>query len=155
MMSRLGRKALTEAKGWFVPRPIDDGFGQSWLDDLRYQARFWRCRKTAITWRGPTQDECTAHGAHAIISRFGDDTIAVAQVGTQHWIVRERDFWGWPDPPRFAFFVSDDGAIWAATDFNVWPTSWNRQSQDYGHTCVASTAARQGVEQNPEEAGSA
>ena len=103
-----------------------DGFGQSLLADLRFLWRFRRCRKTVIDWRKSTADEAAAQEAHPIVARFGDVAVAVAEVGGRQWIVRERDWHGWPDPPRYVFFALDGGAVWAARDFDTWPGAWRR-----------------------------
>jgi hypothetical protein len=101
-----------------------DGFGQSLLDDLRFATRFRRCRKIEVAWRRPDDDEAKAIEADPIVGRFGDLTIGVAEIDGRRWIVRERDWHGWPDPPRFAFFVLDQGEVWAGTDFDRWPSGW-------------------------------
>jgi hypothetical protein len=67
---------------------------------------------------------CSAIEADPIVGRFGDLTIGVAEIDGRRWIVRERDWHGWPDPPRFAFFVLDQGEVWAGTDFDRWPSGW-------------------------------
>jgi hypothetical protein len=104
-----------------------DGFGQSLADDLRFLHRFRRCRRRAVTWRTPTADERAAIDGDPVIGRFGDDTVALAQVDGRRWIVRDRVWHGWPDPPQFAFFaVEPDGAIWAGADFDRWPAVWRR-----------------------------
>lgn len=109
--------------GWRERVPAD-GFGQSLADDLRFLLRFDRCRKIATTWRAPTAEERPAQNAHPVVGRFGDEAHAVAQVGGQQWIVRERDWYGWPDPPRYVFFALRDKQIWGARDFNIWPRAW-------------------------------
>jgi hypothetical protein len=38
--------------------------------------------------------------------------------------VRERDWYCWPDPPRYVFIAEENGKIWAARDFDVWPKTW-------------------------------
>jgi hypothetical protein len=100
-------------------------FGQSLADDLRFLARFLRCRQTIVDWRAPSPAELLTVEEHATISCFGDNTVAVAHVEGRQWIVRERDWFGWPDAPRYALFILDDGLIWTARDFNTWPTTWH------------------------------
>lgn len=101
------------------------GFGQSFLDDLRFTLRFRRCRRVSPGWRGPTQDEANGIESNPIVARFGDTTLLVTEVESCQWIIRERDWYGWPDPPRYVFFALDgDRAIWAARDFDRWPTAW-------------------------------
>jgi hypothetical protein len=107
------------------PDVSQDGFGQSLLDDIRFMQRFRSCRNARTTWRLPTREEDAGYESHPIVRRFGDSTEAIASVDDRTWIVRERTFNGWPDPPRFAFFALDrDGTIWAAVDFHQWPGKW-------------------------------
>jgi hypothetical protein len=101
------------------------GFGQSLLEDLRFLTRFLRCRKMRVQWRPPSSAERLAVETHETVARFGDDTIAVAYVEGRQWIVRERDWFGWPDAPRYVLFILSDGLIWTARDFNAWPTNWH------------------------------
>ncbi|PAX08206.1 hypothetical protein CKY28_11590 [Sphingomonas lenta] len=103
-----------------------DGFGQSVTDDLRFLLRFRRCRRTPVAWRDPTPAEMDFWEAHPIVGRFADSTYAVAEVDGRRWVVRDRLWFGWPDPPEFAWFVLDGEAVWAAADFNDWPRAWKR-----------------------------
>lgn len=103
--------------------PID-GFGQTLWDDIRFILGFWRCRRRNVLWRKPSAAEQQMFDAHLIIGRFGDLTEFVAEVDNRRWLVRERLWWGWPDAPRYAFFVLDGERIVVATDFNVWPSPW-------------------------------
>ncbi|AYJ87946.1 hypothetical protein D3Y57_12055 [Sphingomonas paeninsulae] len=107
-----------------APDPHVD-FGQSMGEDIRFMWRFRRCRRLSVEWRTPTQEEVSQIAADAILARFGDVTIAVGEVDGRRWIVRERDWHGWPDPPRYVFFAVDQsGAVWAARDFDWWPRGW-------------------------------
>jgi hypothetical protein len=107
-----------------------NGFGQSLWDDLRYAFRFWSRRRRAVTWRAPTEAEQREFEAHPVISRFGDPLPLVADVGTERWLVRERMWWGWPDPPRYVFFALEGGRIFVAQDFNSWPAGWRPRPDD-------------------------
>jgi hypothetical protein len=107
------------------PAPaVPDGFGQSFVDDLRYLLRFLRCRRMPVIWRRPTAAEAQALDTDPLIGRFGDTTIALAEVEGRRWSVCEQDWYGFPDPPRFAWFVLEEGTVWAAADFNYWPPRW-------------------------------
>ncbi|WP_294325240.1 hypothetical protein [uncultured Sphingomonas sp.] len=115
---------------WLLRRPPPsiepDGFGQSLLDDLRFWRRFRRARRRPILWRMPTDAERAVIDAHPILGRFGDDTIGIAEVDGERWIVRDRVWHGWPDPPRHVFFATVGDTIRAATDFDRWPPRWTR-----------------------------
>ena len=115
---------LKRLLGWPSGDVPPDGFGQSLGDDLRFPLRFNCCRDIATTWRAPTVEKRQAQDAHPVLGRFGDDAHAVAHIDGRQWIVRERDWYGWPDPPRYVFFALEEGRIWVARDFNVWPRPW-------------------------------
>lgn len=110
----------------FSRRQVEqDGFGQSLLDDVRFMIRFRSCRNRITCWRRPSDAECAEFDVHPIIGRFGDQTQFVATVGVEQWIVRDRDWWGWPDPSRYVFFAMQAGRIRVAADFNTWPPLWS------------------------------
>ncbi len=105
--------------------PIEpDGFGQSIVDDLRFLLRFRRLRHLRVAWRKPSLTEADLWDAHPIVGRFGDGTYAVAEVDGRRWVVRDRLWFGWPDPPQFAWFVLEGERVWAAADSNTWPQAW-------------------------------
>lgn len=112
------------------PHVDQAGFGQSWLDDISFRLRFLRARGRPVMWRAPSDEERRVIDHHVILSRFGDTTLLVADVDAQRWIVRERDWWGWPDPPRYVFFALHQGAIHAAADFDGWPSCWHPHPAD-------------------------
>ena len=114
---------------WPSRKPVEtvppDGFGQSLLDDARFVWRFRGCRQRSVAWRRPDDVERGHYDSHALFGRFGDGTFALANAEDRSWIVRERDWHGWPDPPQFVFFaVQPDGTIWCARDFHRWPQEW-------------------------------
>jgi hypothetical protein len=101
-----------------------DGFGQSILQDIMFARNFRMCRQTPVVWHVPATEEARALEVDPLIGRFGDTTIGMAQVAGRRWIVRERDWHGWPDPPRFVFFAMEGDAVWAGADFDRWPRRW-------------------------------
>ncbi|CAE6858372.1 hypothetical protein R75465_07527 [Paraburkholderia aspalathi] len=108
------------------------GFGQSFWEDLRFLLRFWRRRRRVISWRVPSDVERQEADVHPIVERFGDQTQLVADVGKERWLVRDRDWWGWPDPHRYVFFVLKDDRIVVAADFTAWPVSWEPNPDKIG-----------------------
>lgn len=123
--------SLRRAWSFLFPTHVEEGFGQSLADDCCFLWRFRGCRRAAAVWRLPSDDERRAIDAHAILGRFGDHTDVLADVGGRRWIARERDWFGRPDPPRWAFFaLNTDGQIWAAADFNFWPGTWSRPKDE-------------------------
>ena len=106
---------------------LREGFGQSLLEDVGFVLRFRRCRRTLVHWRSPSLTERAAIDGHPVFGRFGDQTLYVADCGVERWIIRDRDWWGWPDPPRYVFFAVAGPTIRVAVDFNHWPNRWNTQ----------------------------
>ena len=101
-----------------------DGFGESLWDDARYLMRFRSCRQMRVAWRKPTWAHAKEDDNHPLLGRFGDDSFAEAIVDSRRWLVRERDWYGWPDSPRYAFFAMKGDDVWCAADFNHWPGLW-------------------------------
>ena len=112
-------------KRWLLGPETGEGFGQSVLDDLLYWWRYRACRRRFVRWRQPTAAEAARWDAHPVVGRFAD-SYAVACVDGQDWVLRDRIWSGWPDPPEFAFFVLDTEAIRVAIDFDGWPSAWTR-----------------------------
>jgi hypothetical protein len=106
-----------------VPNP--EGLGQSWWRDLLWWWRFRQSRRIAISWFKPMAPDADRIERHPQIRRFGDITIAIAQFDGKQWIARERDWFGWPDPPRYVVFALQGETIWMARDFDRWPLSWS------------------------------
>lgn len=125
---------MKAARRWLEARRQGsrEGFGQSILEDMRFLIRFRSCRSRTTLWRTPSDDERRALADHPIIGRFGDQTLLVADVEAdlraelraELWIVRDRDWWGWPDPPRYVFFALAEERIRVAADFYKWPAGW-------------------------------
>ena len=42
----------------------------------------------------------------------------------RRWVVRDRMWFGWPDPPEFVAIAFDGDEVWAAADFDNWPRKW-------------------------------
>lgn len=120
------RRVLRRFAAWRAERrrPDPDGFGQSLADDIRYLRRSRAMRREAIAWRLPTSAEATRWDTHPVVSRFGDMTYAIATHAGRTCVVRENDWHGWPDPPRFALFAMDGDEIWAGADMGSWPRAW-------------------------------
>ncbi|MEL6978893.1 MAG: hypothetical protein AAGM38_09465 [Pseudomonadota bacterium] len=46
------------------------------------------------------------------------------------WLVGDRLWHGWPDPPEFAFWaLGRDGDVRCAGDFDGWPRLWRRTGE--------------------------
>ena len=79
----------------------------------------------ATTWRLPTEAEQEAFSEHRRLSKVADALIAAADVNGESWILCERDWSGFPDPPPFAFFAyRSDGATICEADLESPSPSW-------------------------------
>ncbi|WP_227323630.1 hypothetical protein [Acidisoma silvae] len=107
------------------PSSDQDGLGQSLWQDLRFLIRFSRYRRRSIIWVKPSDNESRLFDNHPLIGRFGDQTAWVSKNDDLLWVIRERDWWGWPDLPHYAVFALKGNVIWVATDFNTFPSRWN------------------------------
>lgn len=107
-----------------APAPGTDGLGQGLIHDVLWFLRFWRCRCHAIPWRVPADADESRINSRPRLARFGDDTVAVADWEGRSWIVRQSDFFGWPDGPRYTLFVLEGDAVWMAWGFYTWPATW-------------------------------
>lgn len=106
------------------PDPYPDGFGQTMIEDIRYYLRSRKCRQMQVRWRRPLPDEVATWHAHPLVNRFADDLLGLAEVDGRAWIVKDRMWSGWPDPPEYCFFVMDGDQVWAVADFDRWPNDW-------------------------------
>ncbi len=110
-----------------VHESCKDGLGQSMATDALWIWRFRQCRKRRLIWQAPTEKDNRTWADDESLQRFGDSLIAVADVGNRRWMIVERDWHGWPDPPEWAFFaIENNNAVWAAADFDIWPDAWTR-----------------------------
>lgn len=83
--------------------------------------------RLAITtdWRLPTATEQAAFAAHRRLSKVADSLIAVADVGGESWILMDRIWAGFPDPPAYAFFAyCADGSTICEADLDDLPRTW-------------------------------
>ncbi|WOS64693.1 hypothetical protein [Sinorhizobium fredii] len=103
-----------------------DGLGQGFWEELRWFWRFRRSRRVPVPWRRPRTTDRDWIERHTQMRRFGDTTVAVAWLDGRRWIVKERFWFGWPDPPRYVMFVLESETVWMAKDFNRWPPQWRK-----------------------------
>jgi len=107
-----------------APAPGTDGLGQGLMQDLLWFLRFRRATRRAIPWRRPSADDEGWIGKRPRLVHFGEGTVAVTEYAGRRWIVRDSDYFGWPDGPRYTLFVLEGEAVWMAWGFNTWPTAW-------------------------------
>ncbi len=110
---------------WLKGPETGDGMGVSWAEEIRLGRRAKALRRVPVEWRKPDDAERRFYDDHPLIARFADDTIAIADIEGRRWVVRQRMWFGWPDPPEFAVFAFEGEAIWAAEDFDRWPNRWS------------------------------
>lgn len=134
---RLLRETVDDVR-YLFGLPGGVGIGQSMLDDIRWSSRCRAYRRRAIVWTAPTADEEAAIVADPLLGRFGDTTVGIATIDGVRCIVRDRDWFGWPDPPRFAFMAREGERIVAFADFHDWPSCWT-PSPDAGQPTVIPT----------------
>lgn len=78
-----------------------------------------------VNWRLPTDTEQTEFSRHRRLSEYADWLIAAADVGPESWILMERTWSGFPDPPPFAFFAyGADGKTICEADLNAPSPRW-------------------------------
>jgi hypothetical protein len=79
----------------------------------------------SVDWRRPTSVELEAFSKHRRLSKVADALIAAADVDSESWILLERDWSGFPDPPPFAFFAyASDGKTICEADLEQPSPSW-------------------------------
>jgi len=96
--------------------------GQGFWIDLLWRRRFRSCATRPCDWQ-PADPQLLSDRPELL--RFADWPFASTRVEDQRWVVLERLWAGFPDPPRYVFFaLKPDGTIWAARDFHDWPAAW-------------------------------
>jgi hypothetical protein len=79
----------------------------------------------AADWRLPTATEQAAFKGHRRLSVIADFLIAAADVADESWILLERVWAGFPDPPAFAFFAyRADGSTICEADLDEPSRLW-------------------------------
>ena len=116
---------------WGTAAEMNDGYGQSIIDDLRSVCRFRALRKISVVWQAPDQWPGDIYAEFPSLDRFGDGIVGWHKPGlgaeAETVIIIDRLWYGWPDPPEYAWLVFDqDGRIIAGCDFHAWPKAWVR-----------------------------
>lgn len=120
---------------WRPAPETSDGYGQSWVDDVRSATRFRSLSREAIVWQSAEDWPGDVNAAYPVLlGRFGDGIVGWHRTGAergadvgdwQDWFVIDRMWHGFPDPPEFAFLAFDaDGTIISGHDFSDWPPVW-------------------------------
>ena len=81
-------------------------------------------KKRSITWRSAEPAEYEWFKTQPNIEALGD-FLYVAPDEDDLWLLIERTWHGWPDPPRFACLAFDvSGKLIVGGDFEVVPATW-------------------------------
>lgn len=78
-----------------------------------------------VVWRIPTEVEQKSFEWHRTLKTYAEFLVAAADVGDESWILMERVWHGWPDPPRWIFIAFDpQGQHICGGDFDHIPANW-------------------------------
>jgi hypothetical protein len=107
-------------------REIDkDPFNRNFFAVNLHMVRTWRLRGRDMDWRETRAADLPPHAASAFNDLLGVDPELSAEVDGLLWVVGERDWHGYPDPPRFVIVGFDAaGKVKAADDLHGWPKAW-------------------------------
>ena len=76
-------------------------------------------------WRLPSKRELRAFKEHHRLRDMADDLIAAADIHDESWILLERMWSGFPDPPPFVFIAfRSNGSQVCAADLDGLSPSW-------------------------------
>ena len=90
------------------------------LTDLP-KVRKRRLRQTE--WARPNDEEIRRYGMYA--DNRADFFHGIAHVGEATWLIYERAWAGYPDPPLYVcVFLAADDTVIAASDCNTLPSKW-------------------------------
>jgi hypothetical protein len=114
-------------------RDLDkDPFNRNFFTVNLQMVRSWKLRGKDVQWREVRVADLPAHAAHAFKELGVDPEVSVETDGLL-WVAGERDWHGWPDPPRFVIVGFDAaGMIKAADDLDAWPQRWTAPAGTVG-----------------------
>lgn len=104
----------------------------SLLRELRWRMRFRARRRAPAQFQRLALDESRRWSADPRFEPFVDGVFWAARPGPgrfagELWLLGDRMFNGWPDPPEWGYWALDDrGAVRCAWDFDEWPPAWGR-----------------------------
>lgn len=108
-----------------APTKDSDPFGRTVWTSLRHEQKAKAARFLYLKWMSATVGNCP----RSLWDRFNDalelppEWIAID--GAVTWLAAERDYFGWPDPPRYVVVgFGAHGEVIAATDLYQWPPCW-------------------------------
>jgi len=88
--------------------------------------RAFRARKKRqVAWRNATPQERDWLKGQPELEPLGDFLLLAPSVEDELWLLIERIWNGWPDPPMYAFLAYDqDYRLILGKDFDVLPRTW-------------------------------
>ena len=96
---------------------------------LTHGVRHWRGfrvrAKRATVWRQANPEEHSWFKAQPELETLGDFLLLAPDIKDELWLLIERVWNGFPDPPEYAFLAFDlDGQLIIAKDFDHLPRTW-------------------------------
>lgn len=102
-----------------------DPFNRNFFTVNAQMVRSWKLRGRQVEWRETRAADLPAHAAHAFKEQLGVEPEVSVEADGLLWVAGERDWHGWPDPPRFVIVGFDPaGKVQAADDLHAWPGKW-------------------------------
>jgi hypothetical protein len=107
-------------------RDLDkDPFNRNFFAVNLQMVRSWKLRVRDVEWREMAAADLPPHAVSAFKDQLGVDPEVSVEADRLLWVAGERDWHGWPDPPRFVVVGFDAvGKVRAADDLNDWPRRW-------------------------------
>lgn len=103
-----------------------DPFGRNTLTGIRHELRARQQTATALNWDRVAGADLPAPIRDAFVKLDMPPEVHAAS-GAWIWVAAERDWHGWPDPPRFVVLGFDaSGRLGASVDLDTWPASWTK-----------------------------
>lgn len=110
--------------------------------DFRSWIGFGRRKRIAARFRRLCRPAMTRWSCDPRFEPHVDAVVMAARPGRgpfdgELWLIGDRIWSGWPDPPEFAFWaLGRDGAVRCAWDYDGWPAAWRRPEQDDAARCA-------------------
>jgi len=99
--------------------------------DLPFSRRFQRGRnfrtrkRIFVEWRQATPDEYAWLKTQPALEQLGDFLFLAPAIDDELWLLIERVWNGWPDPPTYGFMAYDlEGQLLTGVDFDRLPRKW-------------------------------